>query len=189
MLIINGRIAKAKLGKAILQDSYCILPVPLSAMEKDEFDYSLMKEDKRIIAENYNLISTYLQHDCEFLYSKVRRFIDEYGYSITLAGAAFKQFKTIYNNIPIPKTDKKYYADFKPFYYGGRVSVFKSGVIKGDYEVIDINSAYPFAMLSEHPFGAKYITTSKPKKFQIPSSFLQIKCFSKALYRCAPKQE
>ncbi len=36
--VINGRIGKAQLGDSELIDSYLFLPVPLAAMEKDDFD-------------------------------------------------------------------------------------------------------------------------------------------------------
>ncbi len=179
LLIINGRLASCKLGKATLHDSYCILPVPLAVMEKDEFDYSLMTKEKRIIPENKEKIETYLKHDCIYLWKKIRRFIDEYGYSITLAGAAFKQFKNIYPDLKIPTSNKEYFHKFSEFYYGGRVTPFKTGIFEGNFKVYDINSAYPYAMLQQHPIGTKYFETSSPNKEQIKKSLIQCRGYSK----------
>ena len=38
IMIINGRIAKMKIGKCEVRDSFLLLPVPLSAYQKDEID-------------------------------------------------------------------------------------------------------------------------------------------------------
>lgn len=47
--IINGRIAKATLfgGRVELRDSYLILPLPLSAHDKDSIDYNKMEANVR----------------------------------------------------------------------------------------------------------------------------------------------
>ncbi len=38
----------------------------------------------------------------------------------------------------------------------GGQSVLKKGIIEEDFSVIDIVSAYPFAMESDHPIGVNY---------------------------------
>ena len=49
---INNRLVKFKIGKAEFRDSFSIIPVPLSAYQKETFDYSLCEPRKREIPKN-----------------------------------------------------------------------------------------------------------------------------------------
>ena len=60
LMVISGRLAKFQIGLAEFRDSYNILPMPLSAWEKDEFDYTLLEEEVRNIPENKIKIENYL---------------------------------------------------------------------------------------------------------------------------------
>lgn len=44
------------------------------------------------------------------------------------------------------------------YYYGGRVECFYTGEVEEEFEVIDIRSAYPWAMKKKHPWGLEYNT-------------------------------
>ncbi|MHB1342563.1 MAG: DNA polymerase [Coriobacteriia bacterium] len=171
--VINGRIAKAKLGECTLHDSYCLLPIPLAALEKDHFDYSILEKDIRDLAENKKKISEYLKHDCEYLFKYVMEFINQYGYNITLASTAMKQWKTVFNG-SVPSTTEAYYDQFYPFYYGGRVQPFKAGIFEGDFTVYDINSAYPRAMMDKHIIGKKFYLSGTPKDSKLGQSMLTV---------------
>lgn len=161
VMIINGRLAKFKIGEVEFRDSWNILPVPMSKMQKDEFDYSKMHKSKRAL--HMNEIRRYLQNDCRYLYQFVNRFISDYGMSLTLAGAAMKTWENMRGAKAPHDRDGVLYANFKHFYYGGRCQVFQDGLINHAVDLYDINSAYPFAMLSHHPINEMYGEISESK--------------------------
>ena len=174
IMVISGRIAKCNIGLAECRDSYNILPVPLSAYKKDDIDYAIMEEDERDKPENSEKISAYLKSDCVYLYELVSKFIEKYGMQITQASAAMAQWKKISKNVP--HTDRDFYAEFSPYYYGGRVQCFEQGIIETDFEVFDINSAYPFAMLSNHPYSKEY---THVEEYLPNADFYKIRCVSR----------
>ena len=107
-------------------------------------------------------ITTYLHRDTESLWKLVTAFRVEYGDKLTLAGSAMEFWKK-QSGMKAPKSTRGFYNDVAPFYHGGRVECFHVGEIKGPFTMIDINSAYPFAMLSQHPISVddKIKTTYK----------------------------
>lgn len=164
--IINGRIASFYIGECEFRDSFNILPVALKKFElvdesgrivkKQDFDYTRMEEEERYKPENWDGIIDYLRDDCITLYRAIEAFQNEYGRHLTQAGAAMAQWRKIDKNKP-PRSTGEFFNHFKEFYYGGRVQCFQSGIIEKDFSVFDINSAYPFAMLSEeHPYGLSH---------------------------------
>jgi len=175
--IINGRLSKLSMldGAIQFRDSYNILPLPLSAYKKDEFDYDKNKKENR--EKHKEEIRKYQKNDCVYLYDWVKKFVERFGQKLTVSGAAFNELKkTDYN----PRsTFEEYDNIFRPFYFGGRVQTFELGHIKGNHEFYDINSAYPYAMLFKHPYGDKYL-----EKLRIPDSdngayFAKIKAVSR----------
>lgn len=158
MRIIHGRIAKARLGKHELRDSWLINPQALSAYKKDEIDYSLFEEDKR--EAHKGAILNYLQGDCQYLYELCTSFVDRFGPILTAPSAAMKELKKIH---PQKNGGKSHDTRFRPFYFGGRVECFESGVINERVKVYDVNSMYPHAMREfDHPAGQQYIFKSAP---------------------------
>lgn len=174
IMIINGRIAKCFIGMAECRDSYNILPVPLAAYKKDQIDYRIMEESERDKPHNKRKIAEYLKSDCVYLYELVSQFIDSYGLKITQASAAMAQWKKI-SGLPTPRTEREYYNEFSPYYYGGRVECFATGIIKKKFSVYDINSAYPFAMLQQHPYSSEYLHVSG---YLDGADFYRIQCRS-----------
>lgn len=157
VMVINGRIAKIKLGECELRDSYLLLPVPLSAYQKDEIDYNIFTEELRDKGENPSLIKSYLYGDCKYLYDILSVQFSIYGQKLTLASSAFDFWHTNFSPLQNkPRTSERFFDEFKPYYYGGRVECFQKGIIEGEFEVHDINSAYPYAMQFEHPIGDEY---------------------------------
>jgi hypothetical protein len=152
--LVNGRIAKATLGTCELRDSFMILPVPLSAMEKQTgFDY----ETKMHYARRHlyrDEISTYLKSDCKNLAEWVGNFITRYGVKFTLASTSMMEIKNSGYNII--KMNEKHDEKFRPYFFGGRVQCFQKGKFTGPLQYVDINSAYPYAMLHNHPTGGIY---------------------------------
>lgn len=164
IMIINGRIAKIKIGKCELRDSLLLLPVALSAYKKDDIDYNKMEKEVRL--EHMEEIVSYLKGDCVYLYEILQKQFEVYGQKLTLSSSAFDFWHKEKSNLKKkPRTSKYFFQNFKPFYYGGRVECFNKGIIKDDFEVFDINSAYPYAMQSEHPYGEEYKILNKlPEK-------------------------
>lgn len=154
VLYINGRLARFTIGKCEFRDSYCIIPAKLSAYKKDEINYEwFLKENRQAhMAE----IRKYLAADCKYLLELVQQFRAEYGNGITLAGTAMKVWERM-SKVKAPSSGGSYYERFRPYYYGGRVECFRKGVLPpGLFHVIDIHSAYPFAMRHDHPISLQW---------------------------------
>jgi hypothetical protein len=176
--VINGRISKFKLGRATFFDSYNILPVPLSAYVKDDFQY--WKMDKKHRVKHKLEIEKYLKSDCINLYNFITDFTKDYKPKITLASTAAAQFEKLCEKMP--SSDAKYHDKFSDFYYGGRVTPFELGVIvpnqNEEIKVYDINSAYPTAMRFNHPYGTKEDTDVIDMGERLPNSDKYIEnCF------------
>lgn len=160
LMAINGRLARFNIGKAECRDSYNILPVPLSAFNKMAIDYTLLESNVRHKPENWKLICDYLKSDCENLWQFVMTFFRTYGISLTQAGAAMDYWQKMTKQ-KAPRQSQANYDRYRPYYYGGRVQCFESGYAKTRFSVIDINSAYPYAMLSKHPLATQSDTSAQ----------------------------
>lgn len=171
--VINGRLAKFKIGQAEFRDSFSLLPFPLAAWDKDKVDYSLFEKSEREKPKNKDIIKRYLRKDCVSLFDILSRFFADYGRKFTLAGASMAAWRKISGETE-DNSSKHFYDELKKYYYGGRVECFRSGVGKGNFHVYDINSAYPFAMCSDHPWGTLYYTDNRlPKSAgEIQRSFI-----------------
>lgn len=157
--IINGRLAKFTIGEVEFRDSVNILPIALADYKKEEIDYTKFEADVRKF--HMPEIVEYLHKDTEYLYEIVKKFRDTYGDGLTLAGSAMK-FWQQRSGIEAPKSTGGFYREVSPYYYGGRVECFRKGIIDEPFKMVDINSAYPFAMLHDHPLSTDY-TESVPK--------------------------
>jgi hypothetical protein len=155
VMIIGGRLSRFKIGLCQFRDSFNIIPVGLDKWQKQVFDYSILEESERYKPYNWKKIRDYLYSDCVNLFTMVSAFIDRFGLHITQASASMKHWQGVANRTA-PNSGPEFYADFKPFYYGGRVECFEAGLIERPFKMIDIKSAYPFAMLSEHPISLTY---------------------------------
>jgi len=154
IFMIGSRIAKCYINNCTLLDSFLILPLPLSAYKKDNIDYGIMERELRELPENKNKIIDYLEKDCIYLYEWIDKFINRFGRKMTIASTAFNQLKK--TDYKIIKTSKFFDDDYRQYYYGGRTQAFNYGVFEDDYVIVDINSAYPYAMLNEHPSGSEF---------------------------------
>lgn len=178
--VIAGRLAKFKIGLAEFRDSYNILPFPLASYQKDDIDYAIMHKDERDKPRNKKEIEAYLKTDCVYLWNLIDDFINEYGLHLTIAGASIKIWEKI-SEQKAPRTSVFFYETIRKFYYGGRVQCFKTGIIEEAFNVIDINSAYPFGMMHDHPYGETFFNSDelpKTKKY-IERSFITLKCKSR----------
>mgnify|MGYP006268407477 CR=1 FL=1 len=150
VMVIAGRMAKFYIGCAEFRDSMNILPVPLAAFQKTEFDYAKLEPDVRHL--HMDEIRMYLKSDCVNLWNFIDRYYKDYGRTLTQAGASMKYWKKKFKPEFTPQSMAQSLL-YRPYYYGGRVECFKTGHAMQDFQVIDINSAYPFAMLSNHPIA------------------------------------
>lgn len=163
ILFINSRIAEIEIGGCVFRDSYLYMPLPLRAFKKDDFDYSLLNDFKK----NKNKILKYLMHDCLDLAEVMLHFISVFGLELTIASACLKYFiKSEHIKTKNYKTRSESFDDtFRQFYFGGRVECFRTGLSKNKI-VYDINSAYPFAMLKNHPWSFGYYAVFEEKELR-----------------------
>lgn len=150
--IINSRITKAKCFHHELRDSYSIIPLPLSAYQKDDIDYKNFEREIR--NKHKDDILHYQAKDCEYLYDLVRAFLERFGLHLTIGGLALKTLRDYHPFVNINQTQDE---AIRPYYFGGRVQCFEKGIIKGKFKVIDVNSMYPYIMAtSRHCCGGDY---------------------------------
>lgn len=188
LLIINGRLSKFKIGRTEFRDSLNIFPNTRLADFNDEYgkkyeiDYAKLEPGARDEPNNKAEISLYLRQDCVRLWEIVRRYWDNYGKSITQASSSMKYFEDLYE-IKAPRQTKTQYDRYKPFYYGGRVQCFESGVAATRFSVADINSAYPYAMLREHSFApAASLESHLPPEPDIYRCLIKLDCTSRGAF-------
>lgn len=164
-LIINSRIVKCNLLAHELRDSFAILPVPLRDFEKMDFDYAKMERDVR--EENKEEILTYLHVDCLSLYKAVSAFIARFGMQLTIGGTAIKELRKTH---PFSDQGPNHDRCFRPYYFGGRVEVWKGGVLDGPWKIVDRNSMYPSVMAyKNHPINGRFEqSTTIPDGFERP---------------------
>lgn len=179
ILIINGRLAKFKVGEHEFRDSLNIFPnTRLKDFGiKSDIDYSKMEATVRYlhIAE----IGAYLKQDCVGLWGVIDRYRRDYGKQLTQAGASMRVWQKMAKR-EAPRQSRSQYLALKPFYYGGRVQCLESGVKRTDFEVYDINSAYPFAMRHTHPISTLFTEIKQLPKRQseIGPLLINLSCIS-----------
>lgn len=151
--IVNGRIIQCHIGEHEFRDSFAIMPFPLDEYQKIKIDIQKLHRDRR--NKHHDEILTYLRGDCEFLYELCEGFIREFGDGLTIGGTGMKELKKFHT---FKSSGDLFDAKFrKPFYFGGRNQVFKSGIIEGEIKLYDVNSMYSFAMSNFlHPIGTDF---------------------------------
>lgn len=184
--IINGRIVSMMLGKAELRDSYSIVPVPLRDVQKDEIQMWKLEANAR---EQYmEEIIAYNRGDCVYLYNLVKAYRDIAGKQKTIASNALAFSKRL--GIDPGKTNHRFDRDFRLFFFGGRTQCFQAGKHQ-DISLLDIHSAYPFAMTHEHPTGSEFYWRDdfgNMTDAEISRSFIVIECTSRGAFPMRTKQ-
>lgn len=151
--IINARIVSAKFFHHTLRDSLAIMPVPLRDYEKVEFDYT--KLERPIRQKHKTEILDYLHSDCMNLFKMVSTFVERFGPKLTVGSMAIGELRKIHK---FDRMDQESDQQFRPYYFGGRVECFESGIIKGPFQVYDVNSMYPAAMRNfKHPHNNMFV--------------------------------
>jgi hypothetical protein len=176
ILLINGRIVRAQIGRAEFRDSFSLLPVPLAQYQKDDFDYSILEADVRDDPENCAKIERYLKSDCVNLGNLLLQFFERYGKGLTQAGVAINYWSKHYHDGHKPRQSPAQFNRYKPFYYGGRVECFAKGYARKPFKMVDKRSAYPHAMLSNHPISCEAVQLSKlPVESKISQCFVSFR--------------
>lgn len=181
IFMIGARLVSIKFRGVELRDSFAILPVALKqGGKKIEIDYEIFREEFR--EDNKTEITDYARGDNVALYDLVVDFIDRYGMNITLASAAFNQLKLLGIDPPQGREEKD--EKLRQFYYGGRVQCFETGIFEGDLKYIDINSAYPYAMMAKHCFDQSFTVNKKvPEDEELfNASFFELTCHSRGAF-------
>jgi len=159
--IRNGRITRMNIGKVELFDTWPLMPFPLAEYQKTKIDYRKFEKNRR--AKNRKEITRYMLDDCRDLLTLVTTFKQIVGDKDTIAAAAFHQMKLL--GIEILNQNETHDEMFRPFFFGGHCEAYEKGIFKGKFQLFDINSAYPFAMMFNHPTGADYKCSNRlPKK-------------------------
>jgi DNA polymerase elongation subunit (family B) len=172
--IINGRIAQVYIGACELRDSFLIIPFALGKYKKTEIKYDIFEEDVRNKPANKSAILKYLHDDCRFTLELIQGFRKHTGHALTIGSAAFASMRRL--NVPLEKQDEWHDERFRPYFFGGRVQVFEPGIIQEPVHVLDINSAYPYAMQFEHAHGKGYLESANEKIHD--QSFVQLEAES-----------
>lgn len=176
--IIKTRIVEMKIGNAILRDSWSIIPIPLRDYIKGEIEYWKLEKEHR--NAHRKEIMRYLESDCVNLYNLVSSYFNRVGKRATIASNALSFARA--QGIDVGKTSHRFDTNFRPFYYGGRCEAFKAGEFQ-DVNIYDLVSAYPFAMIHEHPTGHElYEATSLHgiDDEMLSRSFIDLTCYSEA---------
>jgi hypothetical protein len=168
----KGRgIMRATIGDHELRDSYHIIPEKLASMMKEDFDYTkLYKKDRD---KHRQSIIDYCISDCANLLYFVKRFIDKYGFKISVGVAAIAKLGESYR---VEKVTQFQDAQLRKFFFGGRVEcIAGAGYFAGAYKLYDVNSMYPFVMSSfRHPIGSEYVSRSGNPS--VNTVFLRLQC-------------
>ena len=183
----KGRaIMACTIGNHELRDSYHLIPERLASYKKDEISYDKMKRSVR--HKHRQEIIDYCIADCRYLLELVKTFIEQYGFKMSIGGAAIAELKKSYDVKTLKgPTDAFIRGGFtrqdgtktNGYYFGGRVECLAGlGHFKGKYKLYDVNSMYPFAMANyQHPIGNEYII--RPGKPNADTVFLELECFNK----------
>ncbi len=187
--IINGRFVKMHLGKAELRDSVSIIPEKLEKFGKFKVDYT--KFEANVRAKHMPEIRTYLKQDCVVLFELVSEYRRIAGKQITIASNALKFSKKL--GINPGKTNHTYDKKMRPYFFGGRCQVFRGGINRL-IRVIDIHSAYPFAMCHDHPNGNEFTHISDAHFDELTREekqrcFIRLRCFSNGAFPLRSKTD
>lgn len=179
ILIINGRLAKFKVRGHEFRDSLNIFPnTKLKDFGiKSDIDYAKMESSVRHL--HIKEISAYLRQDCVGLWDVIAKYRKDYGKQLTQAGASMRVWQKM-SGREAPRQTRNQYLYLKPFYYGGRVQCIESGVKTTDFEVYDINSAYPAAMCAKHPISTLYTEIERlpVRDTEIGPCLINLECIS-----------
>lgn len=172
LMLIGSRVSSVKFADVELRDSINLFPVPLKAISKDEIEIDKLEREVR---DDHRVeIMRYCKNDCVYLYKALERFQENYGQNLTLAGTAFKVWKKDFLDEPYPTLSENQDDRFRKYYFGGRTQAIETGEIVAPFKYVDICSAYPWAMLDEHPWGKNPLIKNSLKPSILKKSFVSV---------------
>lgn len=159
LFCIGSRIVEIETPICSFRDSFALIPKPLKSFAKKE-DIDIEKLEPEVREKYKDEIRKYLRQDCVGLYDGLSAFFQLYGTGLTLASTAFKILARDFGG-KIKRTNDSYDTKFREAFFAGRVQFFglgKFGQLDGKrrYEIVDINSSFPYAMTFSHWFSDKY---------------------------------
>lgn len=157
-MIISGRLVKIFFGGQEFRDSFAIIPERLANYKKDDIDYAKFVPELR---EQYKKeILEYQKKDCIYLWEQIEYFQNRFGDSLTIASVSMRMLNS-YHGFEKFETEQLD-ENFRPFYYGGRCQCFETGILKGNWLIVDRNSMYPAVMKDyKHPISKDHIVTDR----------------------------
>ncbi len=174
--ILDGKIVRGYIGPHELRDSFKILPFPLEQYQKDKIDYD--KFERPVRRRNKSEILHYQKKDCLYLYDLVSAFRDNFGNKLTVGGASMKWLQELcpFDRIPDNDEGAAIDAELRKFYYGGRNQCFKTGVLRGKFNVYDMNSNYLCSMHDfKHPTRLDMSVTTNNARIKSKTMFATIR--------------
>lgn len=179
--IINGRFVSLNLGNCELRDSYSIIPEPLKNFgAKQDIEMWKLRAENR--AQHMGEIKSYCEQDCKILYDAVKRYREKAGKQKTIASNALTFARKL--GLDPGKTNHRFDEDFRPFYFGGRTECFQPGTHR-NIRLIDIHSAYPYAMSHNHATGHDFTWKSDftgMSEEEMQCSFVTLECMSRGAF-------
>lgn len=185
--VINGRIVSMHLGKCELRDSYSAIPESLKNIKKDEIEYWKLERDCR--EDHMEEITRYLYGDCRYLWELMTTYRRIAGNRTTIAGNALAFAKKV--GVKIPKTNHRFDAWMRQWFFGGRTECFLPGT-HHNICILDIHSAYPFAMLHDHAIGDEFHWQDNLDGLtheQIQRAFIRLECTSDGAFAKRRKEK
>jgi DNA polymerase elongation subunit (family B) len=172
------------LGACELRDSFAIIPVALKELGGKK-EIKIWKLEKVHRKKYKNEIGEYLYYDCKSLFDAVTAYRGAAGKYKTIASNALAFSKRI--GIDPGKTNYRFDANFRRYYFGGRTECFQPGTHR-NLAVLDIHSAYPYAMSQDHASGHEFLSKAKANSLdgltreEIQRSFITLECEARGCF-------
>lgn len=181
LFCIGSRIVEIETPDFSLRCSYALIPKPLKSFS-DKKEIEIEKLEPEVREKHRTEILSYLRQDCIGLFDGLSEFFKLYGCGLTLASTAFKILGKDFGG-KIKRTDESYDAKFRKAFFAGRVQFYalgKQGLLDGKkrFEIVDINSSFPYAMTFPHWFSDKYTILKKPIPEFKNECFYEVVCDS-----------
>ena len=185
--VIKGRIVSMLIGDAELRCSYAIIPEALEKFgtKKKIQHWKLEKVHRRKYRAE---IVDYLFWDCKTLYEAVTQYRLVAGTQKTIASNALAFARKL--GIDPGKTNHRFDQKYRRWFFGGRCECFQPGT-HHDISLIDIHSAYPFAMMQKHATGTNFVpldSTDGMTVEEIQRSFIILECQSHGAFPIRTKE-
>jgi hypothetical protein len=148
-VVIGGKVGSFKIGNVTLKDSALLIKAKLADYNKTAIDYKKFEPEVR--EQWRDEIISYCESDCVNLHNLIVEAQKFLGDHLTLASASYQKIKE--SGVDVKRTHTSYDRELRPWFFGGIVKFSALGVFGGPLEWVDVNSAYPAAMLQRHPHG------------------------------------